>query len=116
MKKALTIAALGALMATGAAMPAHAQTITDPAGGTQHQLNRENRQDDRISHGVQSGALNQREAYRLQKGQARVDDAQAIAASDGSVTNGEKRKIQRMQDRQSDRIHNQKHDGQAVGQ
>jgi len=74
--------------------------------------NREARQQGRISQGVQSGELNRAEAHRLHKGQKRVDRAQASAKSDGVVTDAEKARLEKMQDVQSKRIYEQKHDDQ----
>jgi len=74
--------------------------------------NREHRQQGRIAQGVQSGELNKAEAHRLHKGQKRVDRAQASAKSDGVVTDAEKAQLEKMQDVQSKRIYEQKHDEQ----
>jgi len=42
-------------------------------------------QQQRIEQGVKSGALTTREAGRLERGQARVDSAEARAGADGHV-------------------------------
>ena len=47
---------------------------------------RQENQDKRIDQGVKSGELNQKEAARLEKGQARVDKMENKAAADGKVT------------------------------
>ena len=47
---------------------------------------REARQDARIEQGKATGALNDKEAARLEAGQARVDAKEAAAKSDGVVT------------------------------
>jgi len=73
---------------------------------------REANQDQRIENGVQSGELTQKEATRLEAGQARVDQTQDSAQADGKVTKKEKRHVEKMQDRQSKKIHRQKHDRQ----
>ncbi len=75
---------------------------------------REAHQEARIQQGVASGQLNQREAARLNRGQARIDRAQDKAAADGVVTGREKHKLEKMQDRQNRRIYKEKHDGQTA--
>jgi hypothetical protein len=74
---------------------------------------REARQQARIHEGVKTGELNKAEAHRLRKGQRRVDKAQMAAKSDGVVTDQEKAKLEKMQDVQSKRIYDQKHDEQT---
>lgn len=74
---------------------------------------REGRQEARIAGGVASGELNRQEAKRLRRGQRHVDMMQVKAKSDGVVTDAEAAKIEKMQDLQSKRIYNQKHDEQT---
>ena len=71
---------------------------------------REGRQQARIHQGVKSGELTRGEAAGLRAGQRRVDRAQRRAAADGNVTAEERAKLERMQDHQSKRIYEQKHD------
>lgn len=73
---------------------------------------REGNQQARIRQGVESGELNKAEAHRLRKGQRKVDHMQRKAMKDGAVTAEEKAKIEAMQDAQSKRIYEQKHDEQ----
>lgn len=75
---------------------------------------RQERQAERIDKGVESGQLNQREAARMEKGQARVQKMEDRATADGKVTKGEKRRIEHAQDAQSARIAKQKHDAQKA--
>lgn len=75
---------------------------------------RQERQAERIDKGVESGQLNQREAARMEKGQARVQKMEDRATADGKVTKGEKRRIEHAQDVQSARIARQKHDAQKA--
>jgi hypothetical protein len=58
--------------------------------------------------------LNQREAARLEKGQARVQKMEDKARADGKIDKKEARQIERAQDRQSARIASQKHDKQKA--
>jgi hypothetical protein len=50
----------------------------------------------------------------MEKGQARVDLAEANAKADGTVTRKERRKLDHMQDKQSAKIYRNKHDKQAI--
>ncbi|MCK7594760.1 hypothetical protein [Pseudomarimonas salicorniae] len=84
-------------------------TSAEAGSRTEH---RENRQEARIAHGVASGELTRPEARRLQRGQQRVDLAQAVARADGVVTRNERQRLENMQDRESARIASEKHDAQ----
>jgi hypothetical protein len=67
----------------------------------------------RIEAGVQNGALTNREVAKLERGQARVEGKEARAGRDGHVGAAEQARIQRTENRQSRRIHHEKHDAQA---
>lgn len=69
-------------------------------------------QERRIEQGVKSGQLTNREAGKLERGQAKVDRAEARAGADGRVGAGEQRGIQKAENRQSRRIAREKHDAQ----
>ena len=69
-------------------------------------------QQQRIEQGVQSGSLTTREAGKLERGQARVNRAEARAGADGHVGPNEQRRIQKAENRQSKRIYREKHDAQ----
>jgi len=69
-------------------------------------------QQKRIEQGVSSGQLTNREAARLESGQARDTRLEARAGADGRVGAGEQRRIQRTEDRQSRKIYREKHDEQ----
>lgn len=69
-------------------------------------------QEKRIQQGMASGQLTNREAARLEAGQARVGRSEARAGADGHVGPREQAAIQHRQNVQSTRIHRQKHDGQ----
>ena len=66
-------------------------------------------QEKRIEQGVKSGALTNKEAGRLEGGQARVDRKEARAGADGHVGAGEQRRIQSAENNQSKRIYKKKH-------
>lgn len=69
----------------------------------------------RIDNGVRDGSLTTHEASRLERGQAHVDSREARAGADGHVGAAEQRRIARADNRQSARIHRQRHDAQAKG-
>lgn len=77
--------------------------------------NRENRQDGRIAQGVKSGELTRRESRHLMHGQKKIDAFQKKAMADGELSAKEKYRLEKMQDRQSKKIHRQKHDEQSRG-
>lgn len=73
---------------------------------------RQARQDKRIEQGVASGQITNKEAAKLEAGQAKVQSAETAARADGKVTAKEHAKIEHMQDKQSKKIARQKHDKQ----
>jgi hypothetical protein len=70
-------------------------------------------QEQRIEGGVKNGSLTNREVGKLERGQARVDHKEYVAARDGKVGAAEQKRIQRSENRQSKRIYQQKHDAQV---
>jgi hypothetical protein len=74
---------------------------------------RQERQEQRIDQGIQSGALTPREAHRLEKGQQHVENLETKAQADGKITGKEKLRLEHAQDVQSKRIYRQKHDKQT---
>ena len=74
---------------------------------------REVRQEVRIAGGAASGELNRKEAKKLRRGQRHIEMVQVKAKSDGVVTDFEAAKIEKMQDLQSKKIYNQKHNEQT---
>ncbi len=88
------------------ALPGVAQTSTPKVD--QRQAN----QQQRIDQGVASGQLTDKEAARLAKGQAQVENKEAKAKADGKVTANERKKLQHAQDQQSKKIKHEKNDRQ----
>ena len=70
-------------------------------------------QQQRIANGVKDGSLTHREASNLERGQSHVDAREARAGANGNVSAGEQRHIVRADNRQSARIHRQRHDAQV---
>ncbi|MCA0177512.1 MAG: hypothetical protein LCH73_14705 [Proteobacteria bacterium] len=77
-----------------------------------HYNRRKETQDARIDAGMQSGAINEREAKRLHAEQQVIKDAHQDARADGVVTKTERKNLNTMQDAASKDIHRQRHDKQ----
>lgn len=94
----------------------HDAQTGDPSSASsqrmQADVQRNINQQQRIEQGVQSGALTTREAGKLERGESRVDSAQARAGADGKVGPREQRRVQRAEKRQSRQIYREKHDAQ----
>lgn len=73
---------------------------------------RQANQEKRIQQGVDSGSLNKREAARLERGEQRIERMEEKAKADGKVTPQERERLQRAENKQSRRIHREKHDAQ----
>ena len=63
---------------------------------------------------MKSGQLTQKEAERLQEGQRRIQKMEDHARADGKITDEERRRIERAQDRESERIRRETHDRQTA--
>ena len=66
-------------------------------------------QQKRIQNGMDNGSLTNREAGKLERGQAHVNGREANAAANGHVSAAEQRGIQRSENRQSRHIYRKKH-------
>lgn len=66
-------------------------------------------QQNRIEQGVQSGQLTNKEASQLERGQSRVDRAEARAGANGNVNAREQARIQNRENVQSRQIFKDKH-------
>jgi hypothetical protein len=75
---------------------------------------REATQSARIQQGAATGALTPAETARVDRGQARVQSAEAVAKADGTVTNGEKAAITHAQNHQSRVIKRLKHNNRTT--
>jgi len=70
-------------------------------------------QQQRIQNGMDSGALTNKEAGSLERGQAHVARREANAAANGHVSGAEQGRIQGSENYQSGRIYNKKHNSVA---
>jgi hypothetical protein len=72
------------------------------------------RQQERINQGVSSGQLTPHETARLEAQQAKIQQDEMRARSDGVITAAEKRKLTREQNRANKDIYRKKHNDRAV--
>jgi hypothetical protein len=118
--KSLLVLAVGGLMTVGSA--AAQQTNTSGAGPGQddpnhprvNQVNqREQNQQDRIANGEKNGTLTPGQAANLEKGQQRLENNEKrdMAKDNGHLTKQDQRQLNREANRQSQKIHKDKHDG-----
>ncbi len=70
-------------------------------------------QQDRIKQGVQSGALTNKEASNLERSQARIDHKEARAGANGHVSAKEQARIQKAENKQSNKIYREKHNNRT---
>ncbi len=103
MKKIISTAIAATALSVGFA--AHA---ADPAPVIQRDVN----QQQRIEQGLKSGELNTKEAARLERGEAKIDNMEKKALSDGNMSAAEKARIERAQNAESKKIYSEKHDAQ----
>src|SRR5581483_104623 len=83
------------------------------AADTGSVVQRDVNQQQRIEQGLQSGALNTREASKREREESRVDRVESNALKDGKLTNAEERRIDNAQDKVSRDIYREKHDAQT---
>jgi hypothetical protein len=93
----------------------NANPLSASSRRAQVQAQRDANQQARIAGGMRDGSLTKHEGARLENGQARVDKAEYRAGRDGRIGAGEQVRVARAQDRQSARIHRERHDAQHRG-
>jgi hypothetical protein len=74
-------------------------------------IQRDVNQQQRIAAGVANGSLTNREAGRLEQGQAHDTSLQARAAHDGRLGQNQQQHLRQAQNRQSQHIYNARHNG-----
>ncbi len=75
-------------------------------------VDRNVKQQERIEQGLQSGSLNTREAARLERQQAKIEQMEANASRDGQISSKEAARIRHAQNAESELIRSEKHDAQ----
>ncbi len=88
--------------------PQHDPRVPTAGSETQRDVNQQNR----IEQGLDSGQLTTHEAAKLEKGESRVDAVEAKDMKDGTLSAKDKAQIQHMQNEESKRVYDQKHDAQ----
>ncbi|PWT72016.1 MAG: hypothetical protein C5B46_07505 [Proteobacteria bacterium] len=81
------------------------------AQNTQDVIQRDVNQQQRIENGLQSGQLTTKEAGKLERDEAHIDKMESQALKDGKMTNAEKQRIERAENRVSNEIYRDKHNG-----
>jgi hypothetical protein len=79
----------------------------------QADVQRNANQQARIEQGLKSGQLTNRETGSLERGQAHVDGREAAAGANGRVNAREQARVQTAENRQSNRVYNDKHNARV---
>jgi hypothetical protein len=74
---------------------------------------RQKKQSQRITRGIRSGEVTDREFVRLNREQRRIGKYKRRARGDGYISNRERRQLHRMQDRASAHIYRSKHNRES---
>ncbi len=90
-------------------LPALAQSTYDPRIDA-----REQRQQQRIQQGINSGQLRPGEANRLERQQAHIQATEDRMKADGNLTRAERARLTRMQNRASNNIYRDKHNNRVA--
>lgn len=97
----------------------HNATIGNPNSVSsqrmQANVQRNVNQQQRVEYGEKSGQLTNREAGKLERGQAHVDRKEARAAANGHVGAGEQARIRNSENHQSRKIFRKKHNARSAG-
>jgi hypothetical protein len=83
------------------------------AQSTASEVQRNVNQQERVEQGLESGQLTTREAAKLEKGEANIDKMEQKAEADGKLTNAEKQRIERAQNKESREITRDKTNAQT---
>ena len=113
MKKSLGLIFASLIVLCGLSVVSFAQSNRPKHRGNINQ--RQENQQDRIGQGVTSGELTAREAARLERGEVRINrEEKRFRKSGDGLTLKERAKLERDLNKESQRIHNQKHDNQDI--
>jgi hypothetical protein len=69
-------------------------------------------QQQRIESGIQNGTVTNREAAKLERGEAKIDHKEYVAGRDGHVNKNEQKRVQHADNKESKKIYHEKHDAQ----
>src|SRR4051812_46364297 len=114
MKKSLGLIFASIVILCGLSAVSFAQTGERHHGWYKKNINkRQENQQDRIGQGVSSGELTARETARLERGEQHINREEARMRQSGDgLSLRERARLERDLNRESRRIHSQKHDGQ----
>ena len=105
----IATAFVAAMSAPAFAADANVTTTTSTDTSVQRDVN----QQDRIEQGLKDGQLNTKEAGKLEKGETAIEHTEAKDMKDGSLSPEEQARLNKMQNKESTAIYNQKHDAQT---
>src|SRR5262249_12451144 len=88
-------------------------SISAFAQTTASEVQRNVNQQQRIENGLQSGQLSTKEAAQLEKGEANIEKMESKAEANGNLSNAEKQRIQRAQNKESQEIYRDTHNAQT---
>ncbi len=111
--RAAGAAILGLAMLSGAALAQAPDALADRQAARVD--NRQARQSDRITHGVEQGQITPREQLRLERQQRHINRLERRTEADGHVSRREAVHMERAQDRASRNIARNRHDRQRRG-
>ena len=94
-------------------LPAAASADPGTTWGSHYLNAREAHQNTRTDVGIANGSLTGREVARIERHEQRLDNATDRALSDGDLSRGEFRRLNRAYNHESRFIHRQKHDRQS---
>lgn len=93
--------------------PAFADDTNTTTPSTDTSVQRDVNQQERIENGLKDGQLNTKEAGKLENGEKVIDKTEARDMKDGSISPEEQARLNKMQNKESTAIYNQKHDAQT---
>lgn len=111
--RAAVVAALGLAVLAGAALAQASASLAEYQAGRVD--NRQARQSDRITHGVEQGQITPREQLRLERQQRHINRLERRTNADGHVNAREAVRVERAQDRASRHIARSRHNRQGRG-
>ena len=111
--RAAVVAALGLAVLAGAALAQAPASLAERQAGRVD--NRQARQSDRITHGVEQGQITPREQLRLERQQRHINRLERRTNADGHVNAREAVRMERAQDRASRHIARSRHNRQGRG-
>jgi hypothetical protein len=79
----------------------------------QADVQRNEQQQQRVEQGVKSGSMTNHEVAKVERNESKIDHKEYVAGRDGHVGKHEQKSIQHADNKESRKIHHEKHDGQV---